>query len=85
MQYQTKAVFVIEKDNKKVQIIVDTDMPLGLLFDAVMEFKGYVVDRMVNAHKDEETQAEKQMPKLPCEDPKEQAEEQKAEDNGSKS
>jgi hypothetical protein len=43
----------VEKDGKLIQLVVDNDMPLGLLFDAVMEIKGYLVDRMTEAHKEE--------------------------------
>lgn len=43
----------VEKDGKLIQLVVDNDMPLGLLFDALMELKGYVVDRMTAAHKEE--------------------------------
>lgn len=51
----------VQKDNKDIVLDVPPDMPLGLLFDALMELKGYVVDRMVKSHQEEEKQAEEQM------------------------
>lgn len=53
----------VEKDNKEIVLDVAPDMPLGLIFDALMELKGYIVERMVAVQKEEEQAAEKQIPK----------------------
>lgn len=74
MELKQKTYLEVEKGGKVVQLVVDQDMPLGLLFDALMAYKGYVVDRMTKAHKEEEEAAEKNMP---VEEPQEQVEEPK--------
>lgn len=53
----------VEKDGKEVVLDVAPDMPLGLLFDALMELKGYIVERMVSSHKEEEKASEEQKQK----------------------
>lgn len=62
MEIKQKTFIETEKDGKLVQLVVDNDMPLGILFDALMELKGYVVERMVKAQKEEKAEAKKQMP-----------------------
>ena len=61
MEITQKTYLSVEKGSKIVQVIVDQDMPLGLLFDALMEAKSYVVGRMLEAQKAEEAEAEEQM------------------------
>lgn len=73
MEIKQKTYIETEKDGKLVQLVVTSDMPLGALFDALMELKGYVVERMVKAQKEEEEEAKKQMAK------EEKPEEKKAE------
>ena len=37
------------------------DSPLGEIHDSLMQFKGEIVDKMIEAHKSEEKAAEEQM------------------------
>ena len=37
----------------KAHISVETDMPIGLFHDFLMEIKGLMVDRMIQAHKEQ--------------------------------
>jgi len=61
MEITQKTYLSVEKGSKTVDVVVDQDMPLGLLFDALMELKSYVVGRMLEAQKAEEAEAEEQM------------------------
>lgn len=61
MEIKQKSYIEVEKDGKLVQIVVDADTPLGLIFDALMEAKSWVVQKMLNAHSEEEAEAERQM------------------------
>ncbi len=61
MEIKQKTYMNVEKDNKLLQVVIDPDMPLGLIFDALMELKGYVIERMAQSHKEEEAEADKQM------------------------
>lgn len=47
-------------ENGKVKIYAETDTPLGELHDFLMLLKGHVVDRMVNAQKEEQEVADAQ-------------------------
>ena len=61
MEINQKTYLEVEKGSKKVH---DPDFPLGLLLvviDALMELKGYVVERMVSAQKQEEAEANEQL------------------------
>ena len=61
MKIVNKTYLEVEKDGKLVQLVVDADMPLGLIFDALMELKSYAVGRMTAAHAEEAAEAERQM------------------------
>lgn len=61
MKFVQKTYLEVEKDGKLVQLVVDADMPLGLIFDALMELKGYAVERMARAHEVERAEAEEKM------------------------
>jgi hypothetical protein len=61
MKIFQKSYIEVEKDGKLVQLVVPSDLSLGLIFDALMELKGYVCERMVSAHKEEAEEAERQM------------------------
>ena len=61
MDIQNKTYLSVEKGGKVVQVVLDQDMPLGLLFDALMELKGFAVDRMVESQKAEQAEAEKKL------------------------
>lgn len=67
----------VEKDGKKVQVIIPPDMPAGLLFDALMEFKGYCVQRMQEAHAAEQEEADE---KIGPGEPQEQENDEKVEE-----
>ena len=71
MEFNQKTHLEVEKGGKKVELFVDNDMPLGLLFDALMELKGYCVDRMQKAHQQEEEHAEEMKSDDEPEEPKE--------------
>lgn len=58
--YKQKAVIESEISGKLYQLHCDVDSPLGCLHDALMQMKGYVVDRMIAAQKEEEAASEKQ-------------------------
>lgn len=59
MEQQNSVKFASE--DKKVIVYVDADTPLGILHDHLMKLKGYCVDRMVEAQKQEEEIAKKVM------------------------
>ena len=61
MKIVQKTYLEVEKDGKIVQLVVDSDMPLGLIFDALMELKGYAVERMAQAHQSEQAEADIKM------------------------
>lgn len=61
MEVKQKHSLEIEKDGKLLQVVVDNDMPLGVIFDCLMEVKGWVVDRMVKAHQEEVEAASEKM------------------------
>lgn len=65
MEIKNKVTFEYEKDGKVVKLLCDNDSPLGLIFDALMEFKGYCVERMAKSHEDETKEAEEKMEKNP--------------------
>jgi len=51
----------------KAKMYVENDMPIGIFHDFLMMLKGMMVDRMVQAHKEQVDQAEL-MKQLPDED-----------------
>lgn len=51
----------------KVHIFIDNDMPIGVFHDFLMEMKGNMVDRMVEAHKQQQKEAEDQAALSNCE------------------
>lgn len=53
-----KSLLEVEIEGKKYQLICDSDSPLGCLHDALMQMKGWCVERMVSAQKEEEQIAE---------------------------
>ena len=60
MLKQVQTVRVASEDNKIVAYI-ETDVALGSLHDFLMQFKGWTVDRMITAQKEEEAHAKEQM------------------------
>jgi hypothetical protein len=61
LEIKQKTYIEVEKDGKLVQLVVDSDLSLGLIFDALMEMKSWVVTRMSDAHKAEEQEAQRMM------------------------
>ena len=55
-----KSILEVEIAEKKYQLYCDSDSPLGCLHDAVMQMKGWCVDRMIAAHKEEQAASEAQ-------------------------
>lgn len=61
MEIKNKTYLEVEKDGKLMQVVIDPDMPLGLIFDCLMEVKGFAVDRMTKAHAEEQAAADENM------------------------
>lgn len=57
MEIKSKTYLEVEKDGKLVQLVIDADMPVGLIFDCLMEFKGFCVEKMVKSHQEEQAEA----------------------------
>ena len=54
-----KSCLEVKIDDKLVcEIYVNNDCPLGLLHDGLMQAKGWVVERMIKAQKEEEAASE---------------------------
>lgn len=66
MVNQTQLVQFASED-KKIKILCETDTPLGAFHDYLMQVKGYVVDRMVAAQKEEQAIADAQKQSSCCE------------------
>jgi hypothetical protein len=61
MEIKQKTYLEVTKDEKTVQLVVDATLPLGLIFDALMELKGFVVEKMTKAHEEEEVESQRMM------------------------
>lgn len=57
---KTKACFTVEKEGKRFELYCDADTPCGVMHDALMEMKKWVVDRMLVNQQNEEALAKKQ-------------------------
>lgn len=55
-----KTILEVKIGDRVYELSCGADSPLGELHDALMQMKGFCVDRMIQAHKDEKEQAEKQ-------------------------
>lgn len=55
-----KSVLEVVIENKKYELLCDSDSPLGSLHDALMQMKGWAVDRMISAQKEEQAASEAQ-------------------------
>lgn len=53
-----KSVLEVTIENKTYSLICESDSPLGSLHDALMQMKGWTVDRMIAAQKEEQKIAE---------------------------
>ena len=54
-----QSVFEVEINEKMYRFLCDNDSPLGCVHDALMKMKGYTVERMVAAQKEEQSVCEK--------------------------
>lgn len=57
---KTKSMQSFESECGQAKIFVENDMPIGVFHDFLMEMKGLMVDRMVQAHKDQQALADAQ-------------------------
>lgn len=55
-----KSMQCFESTCGKAKIFVENDMPIGVFHDFLMELKGAMVERMVAAHKEQQSQLEAQ-------------------------
>lgn len=55
-----KSSLKVEINGKYFELLCDSDSPLGSLHDALMQMKGWCVERMIAAQKEEEAAAEAQ-------------------------
>ena len=53
-----KQLVQFSSEDNKIKILCETDTPLGEIHDYLMHVKGYIVDRMVAAQKEEEAVSE---------------------------
>ena len=56
-----KTLFEVVIGERMYQLYCSSNSPLGEVHDALMQMKGYVVDRMVKAHEEEKKKAQEQM------------------------
>lgn len=56
-----KAVTEFSSECGKAKIYVDNDLPIGVFHDFLMHIKGLMVDRMLEAHKEQTEQAKAAM------------------------
>jgi len=61
LEIKQKTILEVKKDGKTIQLIVDADLSLGLIFDSLMEMKGWTADRMIKAHLEEQAEADEKM------------------------
>ena len=47
-----------EIEGKEIEVICDSDTPLGVLHDALMKVKGWAIERMIQNQKEEESAME---------------------------
>ncbi len=59
--FKQQSVYELEKHGHKLIITCNSEMPLGMLHDVLLEVKHWVVQRMVAAQKEEQENAEAQM------------------------
>lgn len=55
-----KTILEVIIGERVYELSCSADSPLGELHDALMQMKGFCVDRMIAAHKEEKEQAERQ-------------------------
>lgn len=57
-----KTVLEVKINERAYELFCASDSPLGELHDALMQMKGYCVDRMTAAHEEEKKAASELMP-----------------------
>ena len=65
---KTKMTQQFISDCDRAKIYVETDMPIGVFHDFLMQVKGAMVERMIQAHKDQQKEIDDQL----AEEPKEE-------------
>ena len=70
---KSKSVLEVEISDKKYQLYCESDSPLGNLHDALMQMKGWCVDRMVKAQNEEEAASQELQKKEEPEEVKEES------------
>ncbi len=70
MTVSQRAMQCFESKDGKAKIFVENDMAIGLFHDFLMEMKGSMVDRMIEAHRQQIEEMEKHKeitdPEAPC-------------------
>ncbi len=61
-----KSVIEVIIADKRYELSCDSDSPLGSLHDALMQMKGWCVDRMITAQKEEQEAADSIMGNERC-------------------
>ncbi|HJZ04558.1 MAG TPA: hypothetical protein VJ327_01695 [Patescibacteria group bacterium] len=56
-----RTILEVKIGERLYELHCGADSPLGELHDALMRMKGFTVDRMISAHREEQEQAEKQV------------------------
>lgn len=64
MELKQKTILEVEIEGRAYQLECPIDAPLGQLHDALMQMKGYCVERMVQAQKEEQEVAAEKMKDL---------------------
>jgi len=66
VELKANSVLKVEIEGRKYKLVCDSDSPLGQLHDALMQMKGWSVERMGKAQKEEEAIAEEIKAKSDC-------------------
>lgn len=72
-----KTTLEVVLEGKTYQLLCDSDSPLGCLHDALMQMKGWTVDRMIKAQREEETSANEKIESIQMADHFQYPEEEK--------
>jgi len=59
--FETKSIYKKTIDEYEISIICPTDLPLGIFHDFLLEVRGWAVDRMVKAQKEDQEIAQEMM------------------------
>lgn len=61
-----QTVLEVKVNERIYQLFLASDTPLGEAHDAIMQMKGYIVDRMVAAQKEQEDEVKRQQAEDGC-------------------